>query len=190
MQSSGLSTEALGTTHHVWVALGSNRDPLNEFRLAVQKLSKKFGPLTLSTVYQNPAEGVMGPDFYNFAAGFCTSISPDALVDELKAIEDACGRQRDPSVSGPRGLDIDLLLYEDFVRNPPERELPHPDILRKPYVLAPLAQIARDYVHPRVGQTLGHLWEQMRTNVSSTAASLQPVVWNLTSPRYDPRPPA
>ena len=51
--------------------------------------------------------------------------------------------------------------------------LPHPDILDKAYVLAPLADIAADLRHPVTGQTIGELWARMAA---------------LTSPRFDRHP--
>ena len=177
---------AKNTACHVWVALGSNRDPYQEFPQAIQKLADRFGSVSVSTVYRGPAEGLAGPDFLNCAAGFYTNLSVDDLVRELKAIETLCGRQRGDAVEGPLGLDIDLLLYDDVVQDPPQRELPHPDILTKPYVLAPLAEIAGQRLHPRLRQELSKLWARMRPDVMN----LQSLDWVPTSPHCGRHPPA
>lgn len=174
------------TASEVWVALGSNRDPYQEFPRAIQTLAEKFGSISVSTVYRSPAEGLVGPDFLNCAAGFCTTLSVDELTRALKTIETLCGRQRGDVVEGPLGLDIDLLLYDDVIQGPPQRELPHPDILTKPYVLAPLAEIAGQRLHPRLRQELSELWARMRPDVMN----LQSLDWVPTSPRCDRHPPA
>ena len=179
-------SRAKSVASHVWVALGSNRDPYQEFPQAIQMLADRFGSISVSTVYRSPAEGLAGPDFLNCAAGFCTSLSVDELIRELKAIETFCGRQRGDVVAGPLGLDIDLLLYDDVIQDPPQRELPHPDILTKPYVLAPLAEIAGQREHPRLREELSKLWARMRPSVMN----LQSLDWVPTSPHCDRHPPA
>lgn len=153
------------------MALGSNRDPERELLQALELLRRSFGSVRVSKVYRTVAQGVEGPDFLNCAASFHTQMPALELVRTLKAIEDACGRERDNRWRGPKGLDIDLLLLGDEVGSIPP--LPHPDILTKHYVLAPLADIAADLCHPVTNQTIGELWARMAA---------------LTSPRFDHHP--
>ncbi len=169
--SAGSGNKADGSGRQVWVALGSNRDPERELRQAMDLLMQTFGSVRTSNVYRNAAEGVEGPDFLNCAVTFHTHLPVLELIRTLKTIEDACGRERDASRRGPKGLDLDLLLYGDEVSAMPP--LPHPDILDKAYVLAPLADIAADLRHPVTGQTIGELWARMAA---------------LTSPRFDRHP--
>ena len=55
-------------------------------------------------------------------------------------------------------IDIDLLLYEDVVMQSPELTLPHPLMTERGFVLEPLAEIAREVVHPVRKQTIGELY--------------------------------
>lgn len=63
------------------------------------------------------------------------------LLDRCFAIEQALGRDA-RKVWGPRKIDIDLLVYEDFVVKSSRLTLPHPYAHSRPYVLRPLREIA------------------------------------------------
>ena len=59
-----------------------------------------------------------------------------------------------------RSLDIDLLLYNDLVRESPRPRLPHADILEYSFVLRPLAELAPDVRHPVTRMTMCEHWQQ------------------------------
>ena len=80
--------------------------------------------------------------------------APEALLDALKALERNYGI-RDTSVrNSPRELDLDLLLYDDEVRDTPTFTLPHPRAVRRRFVLAPAAEVTPDLVWPGTGRTI------------------------------------
>ncbi|MCB1639736.1 MAG: 2-amino-4-hydroxy-6-hydroxymethyldihydropteridine diphosphokinase, partial [Thiothrix sp.] len=67
----------------------------------------------------------------------------------LRTLETIHGRERGGDKFAPRTLDLDLLLYDDVVLPPgPDGNLPHTDILKYPFVLYPLAEIAGERQHP------------------------------------------
>jgi 2-amino-4-hydroxy-6-hydroxymethyldihydropteridine diphosphokinase len=85
-----------------------------------------------------------GPDGIRCCAvGIETGLKPRALLDLCFAIEHKLGRDA-RSVWGPRKIDIDLLVYEDFVIRSSRLTLPHPYAHHRPYVLEPLREIAPD----------------------------------------------
>jgi 2-amino-4-hydroxy-6-hydroxymethyldihydropteridine diphosphokinase len=55
-------------------------------------------------------------------------------------------------------MDIDVLLYGDLVCDEPRLKLPRPDLLKRAYMLGPLADLAPDLVHPTQKLTIGELW--------------------------------
>lgn len=57
-------------------------------------------------------------------------------------------------------MDLDVLLYDNVVCSEPSLTLPRPDLLKRPYMLGPLAEIAPEVVHPTAGLTIGELWER------------------------------
>ena len=80
-----------------------------------------------------------------------TRLSPRALMTALLEIESRHGRNR-AFKNAPRTLDLDLLLYDGLVMHEPGLTLPHPRMAERPFVIAPLAEIAPDVLVPGCGR--------------------------------------
>jgi 2-amino-4-hydroxy-6-hydroxymethyldihydropteridine diphosphokinase len=144
---------------HVYVAAGSNIDPEHNLTLAAAELERAFGPLESSPWYRNKAVGFEGADFVNFVVGFETAEPLPWVIERLREIEARCGRPRNAPKWAPRAMDLDILLYGDVRCDEPGPVLPRPDLLKRPYMLGPLADIAPDLVHPTAGKTIRQLWD-------------------------------
>ena len=142
----------------VFVGIGSNVEPERHVAQAVKLLRDRFGPLELSPFYRNPAVGFEGEDFINGVAALETALPAAELNDALDKIELACGRKRGAARFAPRTLDLDLLLYGDLVDE--SLRLPRREILEYAFVLKPLADLAPDRRHARVGKTYALLWKE------------------------------
>jgi len=142
----------------VYIGIGSNIDPEIHIRKGIASLSNCFGPLELSTVYETWPVGLNGDNFYNLVVGFNTDLTPNSIVDALRAIEDRFDRKRHECRHAPRNVDLDLLLYDDLVVNEDGLELPRGDIIRYAFVLCPLAEIAGDMRHPVNRKRFADLW--------------------------------
>jgi 2-amino-4-hydroxy-6-hydroxymethyldihydropteridine diphosphokinase len=96
----------------------------------------------VSSVYEtDPVGPVPQGSFLNAAVAIVTSLEPETLLAHCLGIETGMGRVR--SVRwGPRIIDIDILAYGGRKMSLPNLELPHPRIAERPFVLAPLAEIA------------------------------------------------
>lgn len=142
----------------VYVSVGSNIEPELNISNAIKALQKHFGELRISTTYENPALGFDGPPFHNLVIGLQTQLQPIDLMGVLRGIETQHGR---PALSQPftsRTLDIDLLLYDQWIYYDHLLEIPHHDILRYPFVLCPLAEIAGELTHPLLQISIEELW--------------------------------
>lgn len=143
----------------VYVGLGSNIERDANVRGGIGALKKRFGDLVISSVYESPAYGFEGDNFYNLVVGFDTELSVKGLTGVLRDIEYAFGRQHGEQPFISRTLDLDLLIYNDLIRHDENFDLPREDIMRYSFTLCPLAEIAGEKHHPETGQSFSDLWQ-------------------------------
>jgi 2-amino-4-hydroxy-6-hydroxymethyldihydropteridine diphosphokinase len=144
----------------VYVAIGSNVNAEENVAKAARELQRVFPDARFSSWYRNRAVGFEGDDFINGVAGFTTEWPLRAVLERLHTIEALCGRPRNAPRWAPRAMDIDVLLYDDLVCSEPTMTLPRPDLLKRPYMLGPLAELAPQVMHPTASRTIGELWQQ------------------------------
>ena len=144
----------------VYVAVGSNVEPERNLATATAELCREFPDVRFSPWYRNRAVGFEGADFINLVAGFTTTLSLDEVIARLQAIEALCGRPRGAPRWAPRSMDLDILLYGDLIRDEPRLKLPRPDLLKRAFMLGPLADIAPDLMHPLEKVTIAQLWQR------------------------------
>ena len=142
----------------VFVAAGGNIAPAEKLPQALRGLREAFGELQVSPCYANAAVGFEGEDFHNLVVGFDTDLDLPAVLAHLHAIEAACGRERHAPKWAPRAMDLDVLLFGDLVGEFPGAVLPRPDLLKRAYMLGPLADLAPLLRHPVEGRTIAELW--------------------------------
>ncbi|MDZ7590729.1 MAG: 2-amino-4-hydroxy-6-hydroxymethyldihydropteridine diphosphokinase [Rubrivivax sp.] len=106
--------------------------------------------VAVSRLYRSAPVDAQGPDFVNAVAELHTGLAPREMLAALQAIEHAHGRER-PHRNAPRTLDLDLLLYGQRVVEEPGLAVPHPRLHERAFVLLPLADLAPDLEHPRLG---------------------------------------
>lgn len=158
----------------VLVAAGSNVRPRENLRRALAVLRETWPDLRASRAWRNPAFGFEGEDFVNLVIGFDTGLPLPAVLGRLHAAEEACGRPREAPKWAPRSMDLDVLLYGDLVGDFPGAILPRPDLVRRPYMLGPAAELAPSRRHPTLGRTLAELWDAFpRQDLAMTPVSLE-----------------
>ena len=146
------------------VALGSNLesrfgDREANLREAVQRIEALGEVRAVSSFYDTEPVGYLAqPRFLNGALVLETELGPQELMRELLGVERAMGRERVGAIAkGPRVIDLDLLLYGDWVLWAEDLVLPHPRMEERRFVLEPLAEIAPEWVHPVLGVTVREL---------------------------------
>jgi 2-amino-4-hydroxy-6-hydroxymethyldihydropteridine diphosphokinase len=165
----------------VYVAAGSNVEPEKNLARALDELELTFGELAVSPAYLNPAVGFEGADFINLVVGFRAAAAPAQVKEALEKIEALCGRPRSAPKWAPRTMDLDILMYDQVVSEEPGLILPRPDLLRRAFMLKPLADLAPHLRHPTQQRTIGELWAEF-------PGADHPLV-AVTIPRSAPRRP-
>lgn len=167
------------------VALGGNLPssagrPETTLRQAVARLTAESGIdlIACSRFWRSPAwPPGSGPDYVNAAVAMHSRHGPETMLAILHRIEADLGRRRDGGRWQARGIDLDLIAWGDAVRpdadvqdawrtlSPDEQQrrapdrliLPHPRMQDRGFVLAPLAEIAPGWCHPRLGLSVAQM---------------------------------
>ncbi|WP_347266193.1 2-amino-4-hydroxy-6-hydroxymethyldihydropteridine diphosphokinase [Paracoccus sp. (in: a-proteobacteria)] len=181
------------------VALGANLPssagiPLDSLRLALRRMQEIPG-LRLAAVsrfWHTPAHPPgSGPEFLNAAVRLQCRLPAAEVLAQLHRIEAELGRSRDGARWQARVLDLDLLALGDQVwpdaatqdrwralppeaqarQAPPGLILPHPRLQDRGFVLAPLAEVAPLWRHPRLGLSVA---EMLRALPPAALAGMRP----------------
>ena len=148
----------------VTVSIGSNLERERNVKGALAALSKTFGKLSRSPVYESAAQGFDGPPFYNLVVVFETSLDVRAVRAKIQAIENLQGREMGENRSGSRSLDLDLLLYDDVVFYDQGVNVPRREIFEHAYILKPLADLLPATPHPVTGESFADIWFRLGSN--------------------------
>jgi 2-amino-4-hydroxy-6-hydroxymethyldihydropteridine diphosphokinase len=177
-------SDSASTSVTALIALGGNLgDVQKTFVQAIQMLRDRVSgdELRLSRLYQTQPVGVADPDsqppvpFLNAALSLRVSCSPQSLLAEMQSIETALGRSRVSSApsrskteSGVEGgrwesrpIDLDLIGFGETILNDPDLTLPHPACWYRRFVLDPLRDVAADWRHPVLGETVQQLHRRL-----------------------------
>jgi 2-amino-4-hydroxy-6-hydroxymethyldihydropteridine diphosphokinase len=147
-----------------FIGIGSNRgNPVHACREAIRRLAEipEVRLLGCSSLYRTEPFGPQDqPWFINAVAEIRTSLAPRRLFETVKEIERQMGRTEGPKW-GPRLIDLDLLLYGQEVVSEGDLKIPHPEMHRRRFVLAPLCELASYAVHPAFGVSIRGLMDRL-----------------------------
>jgi 2-amino-4-hydroxy-6-hydroxymethyldihydropteridine diphosphokinase len=157
---------------NAYLGLGSNvGDRLANLRAALTLLDASDGVAVVarSSVYESEPVGEIRSqrDFYNAVVEVETELEPHDLLAVCKQVEQKLGRAPGGPIHGPRPIDVDVLLIEDLELVDQRLTVPHPQITKRRFVLAPLLELDPSLALPggaSLAQALVALGEDQRVD--------------------------
>ena len=147
--------------HRVHIGIGSNLgDRRANTAEAIERVTKLPGTRVVraSSLYESEPLGDAKTWFVNSVIEIESDLGPDVLLKKLLAIEEAMGRKRVKGKRwGSRVIDLDILLFDQEVIDKRNLKIPHPELHKRRFVLLPLAELAPQVVHPRLGHSISSL---------------------------------
>ena len=146
----------------VYLQLGSNIGNRQEqLEFAIFEIKEKVGDITdFSKVYESSPWRVDGQSNYlNQVLEVETNIDADKVLSLALSIEEDLGRKRIEKW-GERLIDIDIIFYNNDIIEKVDLCIPHKHMHERKFVLTPLCEIARDYLHPKYNKTVADLLDE------------------------------
>ncbi|WP_400074941.1 2-amino-4-hydroxy-6-hydroxymethyldihydropteridine diphosphokinase [Winogradskyella sp. R77965] len=147
----------------VYIALGSNKgNKLQFLQSAVDAIFENIGTVKkISKVYETPAIGFEGDDFFNACIKVETDLKPKKILKALQSIETTLGRTKKTTKGyESREIDLDILFYDDEILDEKTLVIPHPQLHKRRFVLLPLLDIAKDLEHPVLKKNIESLLQE------------------------------
>ena len=150
----------------VFLDIGSNIERRKNIQSCVDQLCLDYPDIVFSKAYESEAFGFDGDPFINLSAKISTDLDYYDLKNYLKTLENKHARKRHSKKFISRTLDVDVLLFGDLVLTP-KVDLPRAEILKFPFVLFPLSEIAADIIHPLENKTIAEITKNSTLDRSS-----------------------
>lgn len=160
-----------------FIALGSNigdsREQLRRARRAIAELGEL---VAASAIYESaPMYELDQPRFLNAVVHLRSELGGTELLEALRRIERANGRERDPARRyGPRSIDLDIVAalrdHEEVVYHTEELTVPHPRMDERAFVLVPLLELAPTWTHPRTALSVKDMLDALEEPAQLTIA--------------------
>ncbi|MCP4883212.1 MAG: 2-amino-4-hydroxy-6-hydroxymethyldihydropteridine diphosphokinase [Flavobacteriales bacterium] len=140
-----------------YLSLGTNLGHrIDNLQYAIDEINNSMGHIRkISSVYKSKSWGFEGEDFYNICLEISSSLSPEKMLKSVLHIEQKLGRLRHAQKGyNNRIIDIDILLFDDEIIFYNDLKVPHPEMLKRKFVLVPLTEIAPNVIHPIAKKTV------------------------------------
>ena len=150
----------------IFLALGSNIGDRAENLMSALSFLQSNGAYisTVSSFYETAAIGPKQRSFYNAVLKAKTQMDPIELLSFTQTIETAMGRKKRARWS-PRIIDVDILFFGDEILDKQGLTIPHKEMTQRLFVLAPLFEIAADFIHPVFNKSIAEIIKESPQNI-------------------------
>ena len=143
---------------NIFLGLGSNvGNRLKYLRKAVRLIHESIDckVIKTSSVYESkPYNNYAYDNYYNAVILILSTLLEDELLMFSQFVERFVGRRYSKEKWAPREIDVDILFYNQLIYNYDDLVIPHPELLKRDFVLVPLIEIAPDFTHPVIKKEL------------------------------------
>ena len=123
--------------------IGDTKSNIEE-TVELLKKNEKIEVTKVSSIYETEPVGYTDQDwFLNVVVEIKTSLEPLDLLKACQDIENELKRERTIRW-GPRTIDVDILLFEDFTSDSEVLTVPHPRMTERAFAMVPLYEINKD----------------------------------------------
>ena len=147
--------------NNIFLGLGSNLgNRLQHLRKAVHLIDESEGckVVDVSSVYESkPLNDLPHDNYYNAVILIESSFPPYELLMFTQFVEAFIGRKKHKEKWAPREIDVDILFYNELIYNYEDLKIPHPEAMKRDFVLVPMIEIAEDFVHPIYGEKMRYV---------------------------------
>ncbi|MDX1278377.1 2-amino-4-hydroxy-6-hydroxymethyldihydropteridine diphosphokinase [Oceanihabitans sediminis] len=153
----------MNQSQKAYISIGSNQgDKFNNLQNAINAIYNEIGVIkSISKVYKTPAFGFEGEEFLNACLLIESELKPAKLLKKLLEIEKKLGRIRSKEKGyQSRIIDLDVIFIEDEIIETTSLIVPHPEMHKRRFVLQPLADIASNFIHPKLKKEVAVLLEE------------------------------
>ncbi len=155
-------------TNTVYLSLGSNKqNRLRHILNAVSEISVSAKQICkISNIFESKSWAYKDADYLNVVIKIETILSPEELLIKTQEIEKNLGRtsktkiENGKPVYSSRTIDIDIIFYGNKIINTRHLKIPHPLMHLRRFVLKPMLQIAPDFIHPVLNETIDTLYKR------------------------------
>jgi 2-amino-4-hydroxy-6-hydroxymethyldihydropteridine diphosphokinase len=151
--------------HQAFIGIGSNLEsPRDNCEEAIELINThpECNLTASSSFYKTEPLGMKDQSwFVNAVVIIDTYLEPLKLLNFMLSIEEKMGRVR-VEKWGDRIIDLDILFYDDIIYDRTKLKIPHPEIIKRRFVLTPLAEIAGDFIHPGENKSVTSLLKELK----------------------------
>jgi 2-amino-4-hydroxy-6-hydroxymethyldihydropteridine diphosphokinase len=156
--------------NNIFLGLGSNLgNRLQYLRRAVHLIDESEGckVINISSVYESEPLGDLSQDnYYNAVILIESAFPPYELLMFTQFVEAFVGRKKRKEKWAPREIDVDILFYNQLVYDNEDLKIPHPEAMKRDFVLVPMIELDGDFIHPIYGGKMRYVdFDKLEKNI-------------------------